>query len=259
MVESTTGERWLPIPRFGGEYEASDQGRVRGVDRVLVNRHGHSRLWRGRIRALVPDRTGYLAVRIHERGYAVHRLILEAFVGPCPGGMETLHRNGVRDDNRVENLTWGTPSENGFDRVRHRTHPKVLLTHCPRGHPLEAPNLRPAAARRGFRTCWSCAIARGSRVGDETDFSERANRVYADLLGGWRPVPQPAKVACPRGHLLARPNLVVSMLPRRNCLACRRGGSVARSRGIYGAAIRPFTDAAYAQIMGSRDTRLTPT
>lgn len=51
----------------------------------------------------------------------VHRLMLEAFVGPCPPGMECRHLNGVADDNRLENLCWGTHLENEMDRRRHGT------------------------------------------------------------------------------------------------------------------------------------------
>ncbi len=54
----------------------------------------------------------------------VHSLVLEAFRGPCPPKMECRHLNGNRVDNRLDNLTWGTPSENNYDRVRHGTHPR---------------------------------------------------------------------------------------------------------------------------------------
>jgi hypothetical protein len=51
----------------------------------------------------------------------VHRLVLFAFVGPCPAGMECRHLNGNPQDNRVSNLRWGTHSENSRDAVRHGT------------------------------------------------------------------------------------------------------------------------------------------
>jgi hypothetical protein len=50
----------------------------------------------------------------------VHRLVLEAFVGPCPEGLECRHLNGVGTNNHLGNLKWGTQQENRQDTVRHR-------------------------------------------------------------------------------------------------------------------------------------------
>lgn len=69
------------------------------------------------------DRDGYYAANLYREGRGhtrqVHRLILEAFVGPCPDGMETRHLNGDPADNRLENLAWGTRIENEDDKLRH--------------------------------------------------------------------------------------------------------------------------------------------
>lgn len=46
----------------------------------------------------------------------VHRLVLLAFFGPCPPGMESRHLNDVPTDNRLANLAWGTHVENCKDR-----------------------------------------------------------------------------------------------------------------------------------------------
>jgi len=51
-------------------------------------------------------------------------MVLAAFVGPCPDGMHTRHLNGNKLDNRLENLQWGTPKENGEDRVKHNQQPR---------------------------------------------------------------------------------------------------------------------------------------
>ncbi len=51
----------------------------------------------------------------------VHRLVLEAFVGPCPEGLECRHIDGNAKNNRLFNLKWGTKKENGEDRVTHET------------------------------------------------------------------------------------------------------------------------------------------
>lgn len=51
----------------------------------------------------------------------VHRLVLETFIGPCPKGMQACHNNGVKQDNRLENLRWDTGKNNELDKVRHGT------------------------------------------------------------------------------------------------------------------------------------------
>ena len=50
--------------------------------------------------------------------FFVHCLVLTAFVGPCPKGMESRHLNDVPGDNRLENLKWGTRKENVQDALR---------------------------------------------------------------------------------------------------------------------------------------------
>lgn len=54
----------------------------------------------------------------------VHRLVCEAFHGPAPDSHECRHLNGVRDDNRPENLAWATKATNEADKDRHGTRMK---------------------------------------------------------------------------------------------------------------------------------------
>lgn len=51
----------------------------------------------------------------------VHRLVLLAFVGPCPPGKESCHNNGDRTDNRLTNLRYDTAKNNQADRAAHGT------------------------------------------------------------------------------------------------------------------------------------------
>ena len=83
----------------------------------------------------------------------VHRLVLEAFVGPRPEGMVARHLNGDPGDNRLENLAWGTQSENNYDKVRHGTHHNANKTHCPSGHEYRGDNIK---WYKGFRFCRAC-------------------------------------------------------------------------------------------------------
>lgn len=113
-------ERWAPVREFPGMFEVSDIGRVRSLTRKLTS----GRRWGGRLLRPRIKRMGYLHVRLcADRHYwrAVHRLVLESFVGPCPALMEACHNNGVPDDNRLENLRWDTRKNNHRDKHIHGT------------------------------------------------------------------------------------------------------------------------------------------
>lgn len=91
---------------------------------------GRERLFVGRDVAGACARHGYRQVTLSKvvdgqqvyKVRFVHRLVLEAFRGPCPAGMMACHGNGVPHDNRLENLRWGTPKENDDDKLRHGTY-----------------------------------------------------------------------------------------------------------------------------------------
>lgn len=72
------------------------------------------------------DGHGHLFVRLCNLGRAtqpkVHRLVLEAFVGPRPEGLECCHNNGDHKDNRLVNLRWDTHQSNVDDSIRHGTY-----------------------------------------------------------------------------------------------------------------------------------------
>lgn len=78
-----------------------------------------------RLRRLFPSRLGRLNVGIVIDGRnvtcLVHRLILEAFVGPCPDGMECCHGDGNPANNDISNLRWDTRRANTADAIRHGT------------------------------------------------------------------------------------------------------------------------------------------
>lgn len=71
---------------------------------------------------------GYQLLKLYRDGKAkqiyVHQLVLLAFVGPCPPGMECRHLNGAKSANDLGNLIWGTPLDNAADKLRHGTVPR---------------------------------------------------------------------------------------------------------------------------------------
>lgn len=129
-------EHWKPIPGYHG-YEVSDLGRVRSY-RVKGN-GGPNRL-RTEPRLLKPtiNGKGYPIVGPFRDGVShvenVHKLVLLAFVGPRPDGLETLHGDGNKLNTRLDNLCYGTHRANTADNWRlgvylaGARHPRAKLT-----------------------------------------------------------------------------------------------------------------------------------
>lgn len=122
------GEVWAPIPGFEGWYEASSEGRIRSLDRVIpIHRDGrrpYQIFCRGKI--LKPSVVkGYHFVKLwiqHKgRNDKVGTFVMEAFVGPRPKGRYVCHRDGTRSNNRKSNLYYGTPKQNSADAIQHGT------------------------------------------------------------------------------------------------------------------------------------------
>jgi len=116
-------EEWRPVPEWDGLYEVSNLGRVRSLDRcVPYGRYGNTK-YRGRV--LRPGwSTGYAHVNLVETGqgvrecYYVHDLVLAAFVGPKPEGVEVCYGPAGASDNSLTNLRYDTRSANALDRHR---------------------------------------------------------------------------------------------------------------------------------------------
>ena len=107
-------ELWQPIPGQDGFY-ASNLGRIR-------NKHG-------RVLSQWLNNQGYLRTKLRGKEHLVHRLVASAFLGPLPEGLVTRHGPGGQQDNRIENLCYGTPLENTRDRYRDgpiKAHNRIL-------------------------------------------------------------------------------------------------------------------------------------
>ena len=119
-------EIWKDIPGYEGLYQVSNLGRVKSLPRVVLRRMKNGKVHPRRIheKLLVPARQyrGHQQVCLCKEGIEnhqfVHRLVLLAFVGPCPEGMEVCHNDSDPTNNRLDNLRYDTRSGNKIDSVK---------------------------------------------------------------------------------------------------------------------------------------------
>lgn len=171
--QSTLIENWRPIQGYEGIYEVSDQGRVWSVKRVITLRNGGTRTVGGRYLKHGVGDAGHEYVNLRKDGQGeweyVHRLVLTAFVGPCPEGMEACHWDDDPGNNALENLRWASRTDNMHDRTRNGIHNNGTkwATHCHRGHPFDIENTyhQPASRSRGpARVCRKCKALRATSL-----------------------------------------------------------------------------------------------
>ena len=119
-------DEWHFIPGFPGYERTADFDRFRSWHK-LGCRNG----WADHPKEIYPgiNHAGYKILQLRRTELAVtkthtvfiHRLVLEHHVGRCPDGFEACHNNGVKTDNRIENLRWDDHASNISDKVIHGT------------------------------------------------------------------------------------------------------------------------------------------
>lgn len=199
---------WRPVvghPR----YRVSDNGQVYSTRSNKLLKL--STLMSGHIRAVVDGE--------HR---TVHTLMAEAFIGPRPEGQEVRHLNGQPSDNRIQNLTYGSKSENAYDSIQHGTHFNAGKSHCKNGHPFDATNT--IVTKRG-RICRACrrltntAYRARERAKLGFEFNERPRRPDADTH-------------CANGHPYEDGSFSILASGARRCRICHRESEKNRQRRL---------------------------
>lgn len=109
-------EVWKDVEGFEEAYQVSNFGRVRSKDRVVVTERYKNRHERGKVLKLRKDKDGYCIFNAKwcglNRLLKVHREVARCFIDNLQNYPCIDHINGIRDDNRVENLRWCTNKQN---------------------------------------------------------------------------------------------------------------------------------------------------
>lgn len=158
---------WRPVEGYPN-YEVSSDGQVRSLPRERT---------RGGLLRQGKNLKGYWYVTLcrgrETHRFRTHRLVAEAFIGPCPAGQEVRHLDDDKDNNDAANLAYGTHAENGADQVRNQIRHRPRLgvqrdervsrrrTHCRRDHPLTPENVY--VGPDGKRRCRTCGNDRFRR------------------------------------------------------------------------------------------------
>jgi len=120
-------EIWRDIPGYEGRYQVSNMGKVKSLARVVEQKN----VLCGCVsEVVIPEKilkpqphrvSGHLEVKLGSnppRHHRIHRLVAEAFLGPCPDGMEVCHNDSNPCNNAVHNLRYDTRHENRIDMVK---------------------------------------------------------------------------------------------------------------------------------------------
>ena len=116
-------EIWKDIKGYEGLYQVSNLGRVKSLDRTYKSPLTNTEMITRRGKVLKPlFNRGYYSVALSFGNKvirkSIHRLVAEAFISNPGNKLQVNHKNGVKNDNNINNLEWVTQSENQLHRFR---------------------------------------------------------------------------------------------------------------------------------------------
>jgi len=128
-------EQWKDIKNFEGHYQVSDMGRIKSLEREIIKKDKKKSKVKETILKGSKDTKGYIQVELKKDGKRnikmIHRLVAEAFLEKPKGKDQINHKDGNKENNKLDNLEWCTCQEN----IKHAWENKLNKARYGEEHP----------------------------------------------------------------------------------------------------------------------------
>ena len=115
-IKDLEREIWKPIKEYEKLYEVSNLGRIKSLEHFVIGKKHSLRKIGNKIRKLSSDKRGYPSITLIKNNKyhkeRVHRVVAKTFIPNYKNLREVNHKNGIKTDNKIENLEWVTSQQN---------------------------------------------------------------------------------------------------------------------------------------------------